>query len=165
MNHSFQSIQEEIRNMLELSDEELTDEQRATLDAYLDELGQQEADKIDAFCQFIRIESARAKAIREEAAYLSKRARAAENRISGLKEHYMRTMLFNGLSKVAGNTHKISLVKSKSVHVDEDAIDILPVEFLKIERSPIKTAIKSALESGKEIAGCSIVETQSLRVS
>ena len=162
---SFADIQEEIRNMLELSDEELTDEQRAAMDAYLDELGQQEADKIDAFCSFIRIEAARAKALKEEAAYLSKRARAAENRLDGLKAHYMAIMVQNDLKKVEGNTHKISLRNSKSVLVEDAAIATLPPEFVKVETTPIKTAIKDFLAKGNELPGCSIVEKQSLMVA
>ena len=36
---TFETIQEEIAGMLSIPDDELTDEQRAAMDAYLDELG------------------------------------------------------------------------------------------------------------------------------
>lgn len=57
---SFSEIQEEIQNMLEISDEELNDEQKAAMDAYLDELATQEAAKVDGFAQYIKLETARA---------------------------------------------------------------------------------------------------------
>ena len=49
---SFSDIQDEISSMLSIPDEELTDDQRAAMAAYLDELAGQEADKVDAFGSF-----------------------------------------------------------------------------------------------------------------
>lgn len=166
---SFEEIQKEIESVigsvLDLPEEDYTPELQERVLAYLDELGTQEAAKVDALASFIRLQSGFAEAMKKEAQDLSKRARAIENRIANLKAYYMRTMVENGLTKVQGQTHKISLRNSKSVCVEDAAIATLPPEFVKIERTPVKTAIKKALEDGKEIAGCSIVEKQSLLVA
>ena len=49
---SFSNILDEISAMLSIPDEELTDEQRAAMDAYLNDLARAEADKVDAFGSF-----------------------------------------------------------------------------------------------------------------
>lgn len=63
---TFQQIQEEIASMLSVPDEELTDEQRAAMDAYLDDLGDMESAKVDAFGQFLKIQSSVADACKKE---------------------------------------------------------------------------------------------------
>ena len=164
MSHTFAAIQQEIASMLDVADEELTEEQRATMDAYLNELGQQEAEKVDSFAAFIRIQTAMAKALKEEAKYLSGRAKTIENRIDGLKAHYQHVMTMNNLTKIAGTTHTISLRNNKSVAVSETVIDSLPDEYKKVTIEPRKTEIKKALEAGVVLEGCKIVETQSLNI-
>jgi len=71
---SFSDICDEISSMLSIPDEDLTDEQRAAMSAYLDDLAGQEADKVDAFGSFIRVESARAEACKKEAQRLANKA-------------------------------------------------------------------------------------------
>ncbi len=46
---TFAEIQEEIRNMLDIPDEELDEDQNAAMDEYLNELAKQESEKIDSF--------------------------------------------------------------------------------------------------------------------
>ena len=46
---NFADIQTEIAAMLDIPDEELTDEQRQVMEDYLDELGVAEAAKVDGF--------------------------------------------------------------------------------------------------------------------
>ena len=61
---TFDDIQTEIAAMLDIPDEELTDEQRQVMEDYLDELGVAEAAKVDGFAQFIRLETASAEAMK-----------------------------------------------------------------------------------------------------
>ena len=60
---------------------------------------------------------------------------------------------------------KLSTRKSKSVEVNIDTND-LPKEFksIKVTEAPDKTAIKKAIESGKEVEGCRIVENINLAI-
>lgn len=161
---TFEQIEMEIASMLDVQDDELTPEQKAEMDKYLEELAAAEANKVDGFAQFVKVQGARAKAIKEEAQRLAARARAIENRISWLKAHYMTNMLAFNLTKIAGGIYTVSLRNSKSVRVDESALDTLPAELKKVTVEPRKTEIRKALEAGQELAGCSIEETQSLNI-
>lgn len=163
---TFEQIQEEISAMLAIPDEELTDEQRAAMDAYLDELSGQEAAKIDGFGQFVRMELSRAEAIAEESKRLAARAKSIKNRIDYLRGRYSGIMLEHGLKKVQGNVYSVSISKSERVQVPDDLND-LPSEFVKEKTTyePDKTGIKAAIKGGREIPGCSVKTVYSVRVS
>lgn len=156
---TFEGIQEEISSMLSVPDEELTDEQHAAMAAYLDELGSQESAKVDSFAQFVRLETARAEAMKEESKRLAARAKTVSNRLDYLRGRYAGIMLEHGLKKVQGNVYSITLGKSERVEAPANVAD-LPPEFVKVKveetREPDKTAIKSAIKEGRDIPGCSI---------
>lgn len=162
---TFDQIQQEISSMLSIPDDELTDEQRAALDAYLDELGQQEAEKVDGFGQFIRLESARVEALKAESKRLAARARTAESRIGFLKGRYAAIMHDHGLKKVEGNAYTLSTRASTSVVVPED-LSQLDDLFLRRKETveADKTVIKEHLERGMSIPGCALKTTLSLQI-
>ena len=162
---TFAQIQAEIESMLSIPDNMLTDEQRATMDAYLDELGQQEADKVDAFGQFIRLQSARAEAMKEEAKRLSAAAKCIENRLERLKLYYVGVLRVNKLKRVSGNIYTLSTLKSERVEVPAN-VSGLGEAFVrrKVKVEPDKKAIGDALKAGQEVPGCRIVESYSLQV-
>ena len=156
---TFEQIQEEIGSMLAIPDEELTLEQRTAMSAYFDELGKQEADKVDGFSQFVRLETARADAMMEESKRLAARAKTVKNRIDYLRGLYASIMLEHGVKKIQGNVYAISLSKSERVEVPASVND-LPPEFIrtKIEetREADKVGIKAAIAAGREVPGCSV---------
>lgn len=84
---TFNEIQQELAEMLSIPDEELTPEQREAMDAYIDELAKLEADKVDGFGQFLKIQSALAEACKEESRRLAAKARAAEDNHPGPAHH------------------------------------------------------------------------------
>ena len=161
---SFSNILDEISSMLSIPDEELTNEQRAAMDAYLNELAGQESDKVDAFGSFIRVESARAEACKKEAQRLANKARTAESRISYLKHLYLCTMQSNGLKKVQGSAYTLSIREADSVDVTDVAA--LPDVYLRRKETvePDKAILKEALKGGLEIPGASLVKTSSLQI-
>ena len=162
---TFAQIQAEIESMLSIPDDMLTDEQRATMDAYLDELGQQEADKVDGFGQFLRLQTARADAMKEEAKRLSAAAKCIENRLERLKLYYVGVLRVSGLQRVSGNVYTLSTRKSERVEVPEN-VSGLGEDFvrMKVTIEPDKKAIADALKSGQDVPGCRIVESYSLQV-
>lgn len=162
---TFSQIQEEIRNMLDVPDDELTDEQRETLCAYLDELGDQEASKVDSFGEFIRLESARAEALKAEAQRLANKARTAANRISFLKSRYLDAMQRNGLTNVRGQVYALSVRATDVVTITNEVM--LPKRFVveKTTIMPDKMAIKDALKKGEDIPGAILDKSYSLRVA
>lgn len=161
---TFEQIQEEISAMLSIPDEDLTDEQRAAMDAYLDELAGQEADKVDAFGQFLRLEQARIESARHEANRLAKKAKTAAERIAWLKHKYLCTMQTNGLKKVQGSAYTLSIREADSVDVTDVAA--LPDMYLRRKESvePDKAMLKEALKGGLEIPGATLVKTSSLQI-
>ena len=156
-------IQEEINNIMS-SIEDLSldsEEARETLSIYLDFLGNQEADKIDGFVQWIKMETARIKAIREEAERLRAMAQSAERRIEFLKSKYIEIFMANGLKKVKGNIYSASLRDMQSVSV-ENVAD-LPRDLCRVKVEPDKAAIKTRLQDGEEIPGCMLVTRKTIQ--
>ena len=151
--------------MLDIPDEQLSDEQKAALDAYLDELGSQEASKVDNFALFVRLESARAEALRAEAQRLASRARTAENRIAYLKMRYMQAIEQAGLKGVKGSVYRLSIRATDIVNVTNQ--DALPEQYVRVKTTvePDKVALKAALKEGQVIPGAALVQTYSLQVA
>ncbi len=162
---TFSQIQDEIRNMLDVPDDELTDEQRETMCSYLDELGGQEADKVDAFGSFLRLESARAEALKAEAQRLANKARTAARRIAFLKSYYLDAMQRNGLTNVRGQVYALSVRATDIVTITNEVM--LPKRFVveKTTIMPDKLAIKDALKKGEDIPGAILDKSYSLRVA
>ena len=161
----FADIQEEIANMLDVPDTELSEEQIEIMNSYLDELATQEESKVDSFGQFLRIESARAEALRAESQRLAARARAAENRINFLKMKYMQIMDQHGLKKVNGQVYSISVRTTDVVQITDEAA--LPPQYIteKITTAPDKTALRDALKAGAAVPGAQLAKSYSLRVA
>ena len=161
---SFEQIQDEISAMLSIPDEDLTDEQRAAMDAYLNDLAKAEANKVDAFGQFVRLESAKADACKKEAQRLANKAKTAEGRISYLKHLYLCTMQSNGLKKVQGNAYTLSV--RESYRVDVTDISALPDLYLRRKEivEPDKVVLREALKGGVNIPGAALVKAQHLQI-
>lgn len=161
---SLKDIEFEIATMLDIPDEELDEEQKLAMEAYLAELGEAEAAKVDAFAGFVKVQTARAKAVKEEAQRLAAKAKAIENKLAYMKQHYQFVMTQHDLKKISGSVYSISLRNSKSVLVEEHALDHLPDNLKKVTIEPRKAEIKKMLEAGTELIGCSLVENQSLNI-
>lgn len=162
---SLADIETEISSMLSIPDEQLNDEQRAAMDAYLDELAGQEAEKIDSFAAFLRAETARAKYFKEEAQRLSSKAKTAEGRINYLKHQYLCTMQSAGLTKIQGNAYSVSIRQTPSVEVtDVDSLDDMYCRIVPAKREPDKKLIAEALKGGMTIPGCRLTHNDSLQI-
>lgn len=128
---------------------------------YLEELQMAFDDKIDNICCLIKNMDAEVKAFKTEEANLKKRRMAKENASQRLKD-YLKAIL-NG-QKFESVRSKISYRSSKSTEVDMDLfLNNEDADFYVVtEIKPNKTAIKKALEDGKELIGAEIVENQSM---
>ena len=162
---SLGGILDEIKMLLEIPEDELSEEQRAELEAYLDDLAQAKEDKVDDIGYFITSMTMRIKGINEHAAMLSKKANAASVRIERLKTRYKENMLASGIRKISGSVYDMSLRKSTSVLVTSN-IDALHDVFKRTKTivEPDKNKIKEALKAGVEIEGCEIVTNYSLQI-
>ena len=162
---SFAEIEREIRNILSIPDEELTDEQRQAFEEYAEMLAGQEEDKVDGFVAFIRSEDARADFLREEAKRLTNAARCIESKLARLKTHYQYTMQSHGLKRVNGKASSVSLRATPVVLVENE--QVVPKDFwrTKTETSIDKTAVRDALKSGAVVPGCSLGKSYSLQTA
>lgn len=160
---SFDNIEGELSAMLSIPEEELTEEQKLDLEQYLDELAGQEADKIDRFCQFLRIESERADAIKAESKRLARKAQTAQNRLDYIRARYLTIMQQHGLRKVSGKVYTASVRESQAVAIEDQ--NAIPAEFWKVreERTPDKLKIKNYINAGQVVPGCNLISTYSLQ--
>lgn len=163
---TFAQIQEEIASMLSIPDDELSSEQREAMHTYLDELASMETSKIDGFGQFLKIQSSLADACKEEAKRLAGKAKAAEEKLSYLKESYLMAMRQQNLKKISGNAYTISVRESEVVAITS-LVESLPELYRreKISLEPEKVLIKEALKGGVIIPGCTLIKSYSLQVS
>jgi hypothetical protein len=162
---TFQAIQEEIRNILDVPPEDITPEMTALFDEYINELADQEANKVDNLGQFLRLETASAAAIEAEGKRLLARAKSRKNSIAYLKMRYLQTMESAGLKKVKGQVYTMSIHATDVVQItDEQA---LPQEYVtqRVVTAPDKTALKDALKNGAVVPGAQLAKSYSLRVA
>lgn len=162
---TFEQIETEIAGMLTVPDEELTEEQRAVMDDYLDELAGQEAQKVDGFGRFVKMQTAFAEAYKKEGQRLLSKAKSAEARLAYLKARYLEIMQGHGLRKVNGDAYTLSVRESEVVSITQRFED-LPEAYLrrKTTLEPDKTAIKAALKAGTAIPGCDLVRVYNLQI-
>ena len=84
--------------------------------------------------------------------------------VDSIKNHILNFMKTNNIDKIQTDLATFSTRKSKSTQVDN--IELLPGEFVTVKQTfqPDKTAIKKAIESGREVAGANVVENISLQI-
>lgn len=162
---SFSTIEAEISNILDVSPDDMDEEQKALWSAYAAELGNQEADKVDRYGQFRNLESARADALEAEGKRLIARSRSIRNNLGYLDSRYVVTMRKHRLKKISGELYAISLRATDIVNVTD--MNVLPAEYIRVKTTtePDKLAIKDALKQGIEIPGAMLEKSFSLRIS
>lgn len=119
--------------------------------------------KIESACLYVRELAADVAAIKAEADRMTERRRSLEKKAERIKALILPALEAVG-GKVKGTMLSASVATTKSVELDEDALNILPEEFVRVKREADKTAIKAALSSGQVIEGARIVENKSIRM-
>jgi hypothetical protein len=84
--------------------------------------------------------------------------------VDSIKNHILNFMKTNNIDKIQTDLATFSTRKSKSTQID--SIELLPQEFITVKQTfqPDKTAIKKAIESGREVAGANVIENISLQI-
>lgn len=156
---SIYDIDDSILSLVDMETGEIEDEKR------YDELQMARTQKVENIGCFYKNLVAEAKAIREEEASLAQRRKTVENkaeRIKGLLAYALKGEKFESPKVRCGYR------KAKSVQVDaefiewaqEHAADLLTFK----EPTPNRTAIKAALEDGREVEHAEIVTNERLQV-
>jgi len=117
--------------------------------------------KISNVACWIKDLKAEAEAIKAEKQNLDKRQRVAENKVEQLKNYL--SYVLNG-TKFKDARVAISYRKSESVQCSDDAINTLPEEFIKVEKSVKKSELKEAIKNGQTFEGCEIVTKESIQI-
>lgn len=156
---SIYEIDDAITSLIDMETGEIEDEKR------FDELKMERTQKVENIGCFYKNLVAEAKAMKEEEANLAQRRKAVENKAERIKN--LLAYALNG-DKFESPKVRCSYRKSKRVQVDdgfiawaeEHADDLLTFK----EPTPNRTAIKAALEDGREIEHAEIVTNESLQV-
>lgn len=156
---SIYKIDDAITSLVDMETGEIEDEKR------FNELQMERTQKIENTGCYYKNLIAEAKAMKEEEANLAQRRKAVENKAERIKN-----LLVYALRGEKFDSPKVrcSYRKAKSVQVDdsfvawaeEHADDLLTFK----EPVPNRTAIKAALEDGREIQHAEIVTNESLQV-
>lgn len=147
-------IDEAIMNCVNMESGEIIDIER------LDQLQMDRDLKIENIALFIKNLLSDAAGIKAEKDNLAQRQKVCENKANNLKKY-----LSNYLAGQRFSTSKVAISFRKSESVNVQDISKLPKEYLKYkDPDPDKTAIKSALKSGKEIPGAEIIVNQNIQI-
>lgn len=125
------------------------------------DLEEERAHKVEAIALAYKNAKAEAEAYKAEKMSFAKKQTTAENNAERLKN-----FLAYALQGEKLKTEKVSVSYRKSTVVDvpDDAVEGLPEEFKKVTIEPIKASIKTALELGVDVPGCSLIEKQNVMV-
>lgn len=159
MGMSIYEIDDSILSLVDMETGEIEDIAR------YDELKMERTKKVENIACFFKNLVAEAKAMKEEEANLAQRRKAVENKAERIKN-----LLVYALKGEKFESPKVrcSYRKAKSVQLDdsfidwarENADDLLTYK----EPTPNRTAIKEALEDGREIEHAEIATRESLQV-
>ena len=162
-------IEQEIQTSLTaLDDFEGDEEQRQAIEAalvpYLDGLAADEAQKVDALAYVSRKLDAEIEFLGNELERLNNRKKSLMNNKARMRGYLLEVMQANKLQNIRGHESTLFLRSSKSVVLDVPDQD-LPEDYreMRVEYKADKKAIKSAIESGQDVPGARIVESQSVQ--
>ncbi|WP_068457854.1 siphovirus Gp157 family protein [Aedoeadaptatus pacaensis] len=120
-------------------------------------------EKLESTAKVIRNLEAEAEALEAEEKRLKARKTAVRNRIADIKGYVQENLEAMGKDKVTSGIFKWSIqANAPSVNILDESL--IPDAYWKIERKPMKTEIKKAIETGELTEGVELVRTKSLRL-
>lgn len=120
-------------------------------------------EKLESTAKVIRNLEAEADGLEAEEKRLKARKTAVRNRIADIKGYVQQNLEAMGKDKVTSGIFKWSIqANAPSVNILDESL--IPDDYWKIERKPMKTEIKKAIEAGELTEGVELVRTKSLRL-
>lgn len=120
-------------------------------------------EKLESTAKVIRNLEAEADGLEAEEKRLKARKMAVKNRIADIKGYVQGNLEAMGKDKVTSGIFKWSIqANAPSVNIIDE--DLIPDAYWKIERKPMKTEIKKAIEAGELTEGVELVRTKSIRL-
>lgn len=149
-------IAEIYENLENIDDEVAVSAAMDSVDAALEE-------KLESTAKVIRNLEAEADGLEAEEKRLKARKMAVRNRIESIKGYVQGNLEAMGKDKVTSGIFKWSIqANAPSVNILDESL--IPDDYWKIERKPMKTEIKKAMEAGELTEGVELVRTKSLRL-
>lgn len=149
-------IAEIYENLENIDDEVAVAAAMDSVDAALEE-------KLESTAKVIRNLEAEADGLEAEEKRLKARKMAVKNRIADIKGYVQQNLEAMGKEKVTSGIFKWSIqANAPSVNILDESL--IPDDYWKIERKPMKTEIKKAIEAGELTEGVELVRTKSLRL-
>lgn len=149
-------IAEIYENLENIDDEVAVATAMDAVDAALEE-------KLESTAKVIRNLEAEAEALEAEEKRLKARKTAVKNRIADIKGYVQGNLEAMGKDKISSGIFKWSIqANAPSVNILDESL--IPDDYWKIERKPMKTEIKKAIEAGELTEGAELVRTKSLRL-
>ena len=143
------------------SDEESTDEEMLKA---LSEVDDSFRAKVENCAKMMSQLESTSQACAHEIERLIKRKRSHENKAKWLKAYVQECMLDMGMNHVDGDVFRVAIQKNPPSVVVEDEDSVPEKYFVQPPPKISKSAIKEAIDSGDEVPGCRLQQTQSLRV-
>ena len=148
-------IESDISALFDTYVDEETGEIREGFNEALEGLEKERDAKIEGVGLMLKETTAFLKAAKEEKAAIDAKIKSAEREVEGLK-----TYLLMALKGEKFKTERVNMYYGRSKHIEIEEGAVIPAEYMTIpEPVPNKTALKEAIESGKEIKGVSVQES------
>ncbi|CAC9931741.1 hypothetical protein PEPNEM18_01067 [Aedoeadaptatus nemausensis] len=120
-------------------------------------------EKLESTAKVIRNLEAEADGLEAEEKRLKARKMAVKNRIADIKGYVQRNLEAIGKDRVSSGIFKWSIqANAPSVNILDESL--IPDDYWKIERKPMKTEIKKAIENGVITEGAEIIREKSIRL-
>ena len=148
-------IESDIAGLFEKYVDESTGEIKQGFEEAMEGLEKERDAKIEGVGLMLKETTAFLKAAKEEKAAIDAKIKSAEREVEGLK-----TYLLMALKGEKFKTEKVNMYYGRSKHIEIEEGTVIPMEYMTIpEPVPNKTALKEAIENGKQIKGVSVQES------
>jgi len=119
--------------------------------------------KCESYGMVIRSLEADASVAKAESDRLDARAKAFTSNAARVRERLFEAMVVTGHEKVKTPLFSFAIQNNpESLKISDDAI--IPEEYMKVTEAIDRTAVKTALQKGIAIHGCSLERSKSLRI-
>lgn len=146
MSESLYALNDQLMLIDRILEENTNEDSGEILEQTRDVLLQQIDGKIENILDFIGQCKSHIEYLKSEEKRLATRRKTFENKIEWLKNTIIFSMKLRGISKGDFGTYKVSLAKSPDkIVVNDEALQFLPEDCLKVEKTPLKTVIKEKM--------------------
>lgn len=118
--------------------------------------------KVDGYATSIHKFESLAEAADAEIKRITAIKKSATNSAKRLKEALTYGMDVMGIDKAEIGLNKLSFRNTTAVNITDETL--IPAQFIKVETSPDKAAIKKALQSGILVEGTELVTNRNLQI-